>query len=249
MSIHEHSVRASILDFVSATTDRDEALINAEEAANEFGLDIPDALTGEFLEFIAAQVKSAITTAWLAAGPGGSHSSPSGIVMSPACGVIGLHLFRGFAASVEDDLDEETARKTVPTSGNLTCIEPEMEYQAIARQAFVEAGLKPSLFRFLPSAPLDVIGKLASESYDLAVIECPIEELIPTILGTLPALRPGGIIVALDALVDGLVGDLSRADRTVITAREVDADLRETPGIRISRLPIGAGSTIITKLA
>lgn len=212
----------AIRSYVEATTVPDEILTAANEAADEFGLLTPDAMTAELLTFLAAR----------AAGNGGlAGHTPTGIVMSPACGVIGLHLFRGL------------------TGGHITCIEPEVQHQQIARAAFEAAGVRNNMFRFLPSTPLDVVGRLAQDSYDIAVTDCPEEDLLRTVEATLPALRPGGVLILLDSLLDGLLGDTSRTDRQTVAAREADETLREMEGITVARLPLGAGATLITKNA
>ena len=76
-----------------------------------------------------------------------------------------------------------------------------------------------------------------------------IRDSLRTVESTLPALRPGGILVLLDSLLDGLIADESRTDRQTTAAREADAALQEMDGISVSRLPLGAGLTLITKSA
>lgn len=212
----------AIRDYVESTVNPDEVLIAANEAADEFGLLTPDAITGELITFLAAR----------AAGNSKLDGhTPTGIIMSPACGVIGLHIFAGLG------------------SGHLTCIEPEVQHQQLARAAFQAAGVRNNMYRFLPSIPLDVVGRLAQESYDLAVADAAEEDLLQTVEATLPALRPGGLLILLDSLLDGLLGDESRTDRQTVAAREADAALREMDGITVARLPLGAGATLITKNA
>ena len=109
--------------------------------------------------------------------------------------------------------------------------------------------MRNNMFRFLPSTPLDVVGRLAQDSYDIAVTDCPEEDLLRTVEATLPALRPGVVLILLDSLLDGLLGDTSRTDRQTVAAREADETLREMEGITVARLPLGAGATLITKNA
>ncbi|OFT90760.1 O-methyltransferase [Corynebacterium sp. HMSC28B08] len=212
----------AIVAHVNRTTNHDEALLVAIEAAEEFGLMYPDTITGEFLTFLAAHAGSSATLA--------GHT-PTAIVMSSASGVVGSYLFAGMS------------------DGHLTCIEPEVQYQQLAKEAFAASGKRPNSFRFLPSSPLDVVSRLAQESYDLAVAEAHEEDLIPLVRATLPALRPGGLIVLMDTLVDGLIGDESRTDRQTTAAREADEFFRELEGVQVSRLPLGAGLTLLTKVS
>ena len=123
-----------------------------------------------------------------------------------------------------------------------------VQHQQLAKKAFADAGQRPNTFRFLPSSPLDVIGRLAAESYDLAVAECAVEEIQPLVEQTLPALRVGGVLIVLDTLLDGLVADDERTDRQTNQARQADEAIRFLESARVARLPLGAGATIITKV-
>lgn len=214
----------------AASTATGDAMDGARDAAAEYGLVTPDGMTGEFLTFLAAQVAGQV-----AGGRGRADDAPqpSAVVMSPACGVIGLHLFAGLGPR-----------------GHVTCIDPEVDHQRLARETFGTAGLRPTSFRFLPSAPLDVVSRLASDAYDIIVSESAEEHLSATVEATLPALRPGGTLVLLDSLADGLVGDDAPRDRHVAAAREADDLLTSwdrSPRITVSRLPLGAGTTLVTK--
>ena len=55
----------------------------------------------------------------------------------------------------------------MPDNGILTCIDPEAEHQRSAKEAFREAGYAPSRGRFLPSRPLEVMGRLANDAYQV----------------------------------------------------------------------------------
>ncbi len=83
------------------------------------------------------------------------------MAITPAANVVGLYLLAG-----------------MPDNGILTCIDPEAEHQRSAKTAFREAGYAPSRGRFLPSRPLEVMGRLANDAYqviyaDVAALELP----------------------------------------------------------------------------
>lgn len=223
---------SAIQSYVAAAAPEDPALDVATEAAEEFGLLIPDAMTGEFLRFVAAQAMGGSALA--------GHT-PTGIVMSPACGVLGVHLFRGFQKA------SEASPASAVAAAHLTCIEPEIQHQQLAKTAFKAAGVLNNAYRFLPSHPLDVISRLASNSYDIAVAECAVEDIAATAKATLPTLRPGGVLIILDTLLDGTIGDEECTDRRTLLAREADAAISEMENVTVARLPLGAGATIITK--
>ena len=121
-------------------------------------------MTAELLRFLAANTAGRAAL--------GGHT-PTGIIMSPACGLLGSHLFRGFYAAAA-------------TQAHLTCIEPEVQHQQLAKNAFKQIGIASNGFRFLPSHPRDGIGRLASTRYDLAIAECAVEAIEATVAATLP---------------------------------------------------------------
>src|SRR5690625_5350777 len=81
----------------------------------------------------------------VAAAAEGANVRP--IASTPASSVVGLYLFEGLS-----------------DSGIVTCIDPEVEHQSHAKSTFRDAGYPPSRVRFLPSRPLDVMSRLASEA-------------------------------------------------------------------------------------
>lgn len=174
-------------------------------------------------------VPSATTGALLSSLAGLSKASAA-IAVTPAASVIGQYLFAGF-----------------PENTILSCIDPEPEHQHSAREAFRAAGISPSRSRFLPSKPLDVMGRLAQESYQLVYGEVNPLELRAFIDASLPLLTKGGVLILADCLLDGTVADPSRKDRDTQAVREAMEYLEEHEKVLISRLPLGAGLTIAVK--
>ncbi|MGO1948225.1 MAG: O-methyltransferase [Mycobacteriaceae bacterium] len=221
MNAKSSSALDAVRDYVNESVVTDEPLAAARDSAAEYGLLTPDSITGEFLTFLAARASS---------------TPPSAVVMSPAYGVIGLHLFTGFS--------------TGGRTGHVTCIDPEVQHQTLARHAFSAAGVRPNCYRFLPSAPLDGVTRLANDSYDIIVSESEIEHLSATVNAALPALRPGGVLVLLDSLLDGTLADPERTDRQARAAHDAEehlASLATDDVLTVARLPLGAGTTIVTK--
>ncbi|AHI22460.1 O-methyltransferase [Corynebacterium vitaeruminis] len=205
---------SALSSYVEETTVASAALTAACEDASEFGLTIPDAMTGQLLSTLAAATKA-----------------QGVIAVTPAAGVVGLYLLAGLG-----------------DNAIISCIDPEPEHQKRAKVTFREAGYSPSRIRFLPSRPLDVMGRLANASYQLVYGEVSPLELKAFVDAALPLLSAGGVLVLADALLDGTLADLSRKDRDTVAAREADEYIRSLDGVIVSRLPLGAGLTMITKL-
>ena len=202
--------------YIESTSDVSEALATARRDAEEFGLRVPDEMTGQLLTTLAAA--------------SANDRSTGAVAVTPAAGVVGLYLRRGLG-----------------DTGTLTCIDPEAEHQTQARATFRDAGFAPSRARFLPSRPLDVMGRLANGAYQVIYVEVPPMEL-PTVITTAwPLLTQGGTLVLADALLDGTLADESRRDRDTAAAREADELARSLEGALVTRLPLGAGLTLITR--
>lgn len=206
----------ALRSYIESTTDVPEALDNARRDAAEFGLTVPDEMTGQLLSTLAAG--------------SGSESSTGAVAVTPAAGVVGLYILRGLGEKA-----------------TLTCIDPEVEHQTQARTTFRDAGYAPSRVRFLPSRPLDVMSRLAAGSYQLVYAEVPPVELPAILDAAWPLLTPGGTLVLADSLLDATLADDSRRDRATLAAREADDIARNLEGALVTRLPLGAGMTLITR--
>lgn len=203
--------------YIESTTDAPEALAEARHDAAEFGLAVPDEVTGQLLSTLTASTNA--------------EKTAGAVAITPAASVVGLYLLRGLG-----------------DRGTLTCIDPEALHQKQARSVFRAAGYSPSRVRFLPSRPLDVMGRLATDSYQLVYAEVPPMELSAVITASWPLLQTGGTLVLPDALLDGTLADDSRRDRDTIAAREADEQVRSLDHALVTRLPLGAGLTLVTKI-
>ena len=152
------------------------------------------------------------------------------IAVTPAAGVVGLYLLRGMGLT-----------------GTLTCIDPETEHQRQARTIFMAAGYRSNQFRFLPSRPLEVMGRLATDSYHVVYGDLRPSDYRAFVDAAWPLLRTGGVIVLANSLLDGTLSDETRKDRDTVAAREADEYIRAMSDAVVCRLPLGAGLTLITK--
>ncbi|MGO2866019.1 O-methyltransferase [Corynebacterium casei] len=152
------------------------------------------------------------------------------VAITPAASVVGLYLFDGLS-----------------DSGIVTCIDPEVEHQSHAKSTFRDAGYSPSRVRFLPSRPLDVMGRLATEAYHVIYADVPTLDLPVVIKAAWPLIARRGTLVLPDALLDATIADTSRTDRVTVAAREADEFVRSLEDAHVTRLPLGSGLTLVTK--
>ena len=208
----------ALRSFIESTSEVSEALTSARAHAEEYGLPVPDESTGQLLSTLAA-VSS------------GTTSRPQAVAITPAASVVGLYLLAGMSEN-----------------GILTCIDPEAEHQAGAKQTFRDAGYSSSRGRFLPSRPLDIMGRLANDTYQVIYAEVPALDMPALVKAAWPLLHQHGTLVLANSLLDGTVADSSRTDRDTAAAREADEIARSLEGAAVTRLPYGAGLTLVTKL-
>lgn len=196
-----------------------EALRAAREDAAENGTPAPSPVVGDLLTVLAAATPNA---------------SQGAVAVTPAAGVVGLHLLAG-----------------LPEKATMTCIEPEAALQAGAKEAVRNAGFSPSRVRFLTARPLEVMGRLANDAYQIVYADVSPVELRPLIEAAWPLLAPGGTLVLAGSLLDGTVADPTRRDRETEAAREADEfvdTLTAERGAAVARLPLDGGLTLITKI-
>jgi len=92
------------------------------------------------------------------------------------------------------------------------------------------------------------MGRLANDAYQVIYADVAALELPAIIKAAWPLLHQGGTLVLANSLLDGTLADASRTDRDTAAAREADEYLRELEGASVTRLPLGSGLTLVTKL-
>lgn len=131
--------------------------------------------------------------------------------------------------------------------GVLTTIDAEGEHQRAAREAFTEAGVRPTRVRTIAGRALDVLPRLADGAYDLVVADGDPLELAEHVEQALRLLRPGGVLAVLHALGDDLVPDPARRDEVTTALREVGRTLREDHRVVRALVPTGDGVLLATR--
>ncbi|WP_448851196.1 O-methyltransferase [Corynebacterium sp. 335C] len=200
-----------------ATAAVGDALAAARVDADEYGIPAPDAADGELLAMLAS----------LATAPARGQEEgrgPAVIAITPAAGIVGLHLFAG-----------------MPDDGHLTCIDPDTEHQKLARQAFRSAGIGTGRYRFMPARPLQVMGRLAPGNYDLIYADVPADQVAAVREAAWPLLGPGGALI-----IAGL--DYRGDDGVPAALAEADEAFRGLDDALVARVPLGPGAVVLRKL-
>lgn len=124
--------------------------------------------------------------------------------------------------------------------GVLTTIEVDPDNQGLAQQAFSEGGYS-SRVRSILGAALSVLPKLADAGYDLVFIDAVKSEYPDYLHHARRLLRPGGLVVADNALFHGRVADPDDAGEDVQGIRAFTEELWEDPEFDGQALPVGDG--------
>ena len=135
----------------------------------------------------------------------------------------------------------------LPSDGVLTTIDAEREHSKIARTVFEEAGIPSTKYRIITGNLIDVIGKLADNSYEVVITRDGMD-LFEVVQESYRLLRPGGLLVIDHALSGGKVADSTQRDPESISRRDAIKVIKEDARWSSSVIPIGAGILLANKL-
>lgn len=139
-------------------------------------------------------------------------------------GVGALHLLRG-----------------MPDDGVLTTIDVEVEHQRAAKEAFAEAGVRPTRVRAIRGRAQDVLPRLTDDAYDLVVVDADPENHATYAEHAVRLLRPGGTLAVNHALWRDQVADPARRDEQTVAARDLHRTLRADDRLDVVLLGVGDG--------
>jgi predicted O-methyltransferase YrrM len=145
-------------------------------------------------------------------------------------GVSGVYLLRG-----------------MPDDGVLTTIDVEVENQRAAREAFLEAGIRPNRTRLIPGRALDVLPRLTDAAYDLVLVDADQVEYTDYLEQALRLLRRGGVLAVDNALWRDRVADPAQRDPVTTTIRELGKAVRDHEQLMPAMLPCGDGLLLAVK--
>ena len=135
----------------------------------------------------------------------------------------------------------------MPSDAVLTTIDSEREHSKIAKTIFDEADIAPTRYRIITGKLIEVIGKLADNSYDLIVIR-PALDLFYMVHESYRLLKSGCLLVIDQALSGGKVADPTQRDPESIARRDAIKVVKEDERWAASLIPIGAGVLVANKL-
>ena len=136
----------------------------------------------------------------------------------------------------------------LPNDGVLTTIDAEREHSKIARTVFEEADIPSTKYRIITGNLIDVVGKLADNSYEL-IITRDAMDLFEIVQETFRLLKSGGLLIIDQALSNGKVADSTQRDPESIARRDAIKVIKEDARWSSSVIPIGAGILVAHKLA
>ncbi|MBK0330472.1 class I SAM-dependent methyltransferase [Brachybacterium sp. MASK1Z-5] len=125
--------------------------------------------------------------------------------------------------------------------GVLTTIDPEVENQRAAREAFSEAGLRSGRARTIAGSPREVIGRLTDHAYDLVSFHADAPHARDLLTHARRLLRPGGVLVISQALYHDRVADPTARDATTQEVRALLREVQEAEDLIPALSPSGDG--------
>jgi predicted O-methyltransferase YrrM len=132
--------------------------------------------------------------------------------------------------------------------GVLTSIDVEPEHQRAARQAFTDAGFRPSRYRLIMGQALEVLPRLTDGGYDLVFVDAAKPEYPRYLDAGVRLLRPGGVIAFDNVLWGGRVADPSQRDPSSSALRDVATMVHADPSLVPLLLPVGDGLLLAVRM-
>ena len=132
------------------------------------------------------------------------------VEIGTGAGVSGLWLLRGMAPD-----------------GVLTSIDTEAEHQRAAKEAFTEAGIRPTRARTITGRAGEVLPRLTDGAYDLVLADADPLDLGDHVEQAIRLLRPGGVLAVAHALGRDQVPDPARRDAVTTALREALRSVRD----------------------
>jgi caffeoyl-CoA O-methyltransferase len=138
------------------------------------------------------------------------------------------------------------ARGLAP-GGHLLCCDVSEEYTAIAREAWVDAGVE-DLIELVIAPAVDTLRALpADATIDLVFIDADKGGYASYFDELLPRVRPGGLLLVDNTLWSGRVVDDAADDADTLAIKAFNDQVAADARVESYLLPIGDGLTLIRK--
>jgi caffeoyl-CoA O-methyltransferase len=131
----------------------------------------------------------------------------------------------------------------LPPSGRLVTIEVDERHAEFARRYFVRAGLDDRIDLRIGRA-LDVLPAFDGEQFDAIFLDADKEPLPTYFDWAVRLLRPGGLLIADNALWGGRVLDPDTADEGTRGVREFNRRMASDDRVRGTIVPVGDGLAV-----
>ena len=131
----------------------------------------------------------------------------------------------------------------LPASGRLVTIDADERHAEFARRYFARAGLEDRIDLRIGRA-LDVLPAFDGERFDAIFLDADKEPLPTYFDWALRLLRPGGLLIADNALWGGRVLDPETADEGTKGVREFNQRMASDDRVRGTIVPVGDGLAV-----
>jgi predicted O-methyltransferase YrrM len=125
--------------------------------------------------------------------------------------------------------------------GVLTSVDVEAEHQRQARATFAEADVPLSRTRLITGRALDVLPRLADDSYDIVFVDGDKTEYDALLDQAVRLLRPGGVVAFDNALWHDQVADPAHRDPSTVALRDIGNRVRDDERLVPLLLPVSDG--------
>lgn len=125
--------------------------------------------------------------------------------------------------------------------GVLTTIDPEVENQRAAREAFAEAKIRSPRVRTIAGQPREVVRRLTDHAYDLVSFPAHDPYALDLFEQARRLLRPGGVLVVSHALFHDRVADPTARDASTQSVRALLKAVTESEDLAASLTGSGDG--------
>ena len=133
--------------------------------------------------------------------------------------------------------------RALPASGRLVTIEADERHAEFARRYFARAGLDDRIDLRIGRA-LDVLPAFDGERFDAIFLDADKEPLPTYFDWAMRLLRPGGLLIADNALWGGRVLDPETADEGTKGVREFNQRMASDDRVRGTIVPVGDGLAV-----